>query len=128
MKQAIRDDQTIEEVQDIFHHLFPFLKVDFFERDTHGLKKDKFNRPAINAKKLFGEFRLDKIDGGDFVIAKDIRISQLEQYIDSNYCLHVQVFRKTGNVWLETTITNNWTLDEQNRQGEIITLQMSHHN
>ena len=128
MKQEIRDDQTIAEVEEIFHHLFPFLKIYFFERNTHGLIKNKFSKPILNRKKLLGEFRLDKIDGGDLRIAKNIRVKEFEQYIDSTYCLHAQVFRLSGNVWLATTITNNWTLEEQNRQGELITMQMSHHN
>ncbi len=127
MKQEIRDDQTIGEVQEIFHHLFPYLKVDFFERNTHGLLKNKFARPIINREKLLGEFRLDKIDGGDLTITKSIKVKEFEQYIDSTYCLHAQIFRRSGNVWLETTVTNNWTLEEQNWQGELITRQMSNH-
>jgi hypothetical protein len=30
----------------------------------------------------------------------------------------VQVFRQSGRVWLETTRTDDWTLAEQNKQGE----------
>ena len=36
------------------------------------------------------------------------------------YGLGVQVFRKSGNVWLETTVTDSWTLKEQNDQGESL--------
>jgi hypothetical protein len=32
----------------------------------------------------------------------------------------VQVFRKSGKVWLETTVTDGWTLEEQNLQGEAL--------
>lgn len=125
MKPEITDNQTIGEVQEIFHYLFPFLKVDFFERDTHGLVKNKLNQPVLNRKKMLGEFRLDKVDDGELLIAKNTRVREFEQYIDSTYCLHAQVFRRSGNVWLETTITNNWTLEEQNSQGELLTTQMS---
>ncbi len=124
MKQVIKDDQTIEEVQEMFHHLFPFLKVVFFERHTNGLLKNKMNQPIIDRNKLLGGFRLDKIDNGELVIAGDIKVREFEQYIDSAYCLHAQVFRRSGNVWLETTVTSNWTLEEQNWQGQLITMQM----
>jgi hypothetical protein len=30
----------------------------------------------------------------------------------------VQVLRKSGKAWLEATITDGWTLEEQNIQGE----------
>ncbi len=124
MKQEIKDDQTIEEVQEMFHHLFPFLKVVFFERHPDGLLKNKLNQPIIDRNKLLGEFRLDKIDNGELVITNDIKVSEFEQYIDASYCLHAQVFRRSGNVWLETTVTSNWTLEEQNWQGQLITMQM----
>lgn len=124
MKQEIKDDQTIEEVQEIFHHLFPFLKVVFFERHLNGLLKNKLNQPIIDSNKLLGGFRLDKIDNGELIITSDIKVKEFEQYIDSTYCLHAQVFRRSGNVWLETTVTGNWTLGEQNMQGQLITVQM----
>jgi hypothetical protein len=31
--------------------------------------------------------------------------------------LCVQVFRKSGNHWIETSLTNSWTLEQQNREG-----------
>ena len=41
-------------------------------------------------------------------------VGDLEQRFQDVYGLSVQVFRKSGKVWLETTVTDNWTLDEQN--------------
>ena len=32
--------------------------------------------------------------------------------------LSAQVFRLSGDVWLETTSTDNWTLEEQNSTGQ----------
>jgi hypothetical protein len=29
----------------------------------------------------------------------------------------VQVFRKSGNVWLETSATDAWSLKQQNQEG-----------
>jgi hypothetical protein len=31
--------------------------------------------------------------------------------------LSVQVFRKSGKSWLETTFTDGWTLKKQNQEG-----------
>jgi len=34
--------------------------------------------------------------------------------------LFAEVFRKSGNVWIETSLTNDWTLQQQNLEGEEI--------
>ena len=34
------------------------------------------------------------------------------------YGLPVQVMRRFGNTWVEATVTDGWTLEEQNKQGE----------
>jgi hypothetical protein len=33
--------------------------------------------------------------------------------LESDYGLHVQVFRKSGNIWLETSVSDHLTLSEQ---------------
>ena len=47
-------------------------------------------------------------------------VNELEQRFSDVYGLGVQVFRKSGNVWLETTVTDGWTLEQQNKQGESL--------
>ncbi|GAB3426381.1 hypothetical protein GCM10027516_30200 [Niabella aquatica] len=34
--------------------------------------------------------------------------------------LRTEVFRKSGNVWVETFLTDSWTLQQQNKAGEEI--------
>jgi hypothetical protein len=47
-------------------------------------------------------------------------VADLEFRLEKEYGLHIQVFRKSGNIWLETTATDNWTLDRQNQEGKIL--------
>ena len=51
-------------------------------------------------------------------ITPGMKVNKLEKIFLEEYGLSVQVFRKSGRVWLETTMTDDWTLAEQNRQGE----------
>ena len=37
---------------------------------------------------------------------------------EDQYGIHVQVFRKSKSLWLETTATDNWSLREQNKTGK----------
>ena len=47
-------------------------------------------------------------------------VKDLEQNFRDVYGLSVQILRKSGKVWLGTTVTDNWTLKEQNEQGQIL--------
>ncbi len=47
-------------------------------------------------------------------------IAELEEEFKARFDLPVQVFRKTGNVWIETSLTQDWTLAQQNREGETL--------
>ncbi len=46
-----------------------------------------------------------------------MRVNELEQSFADTFGLGVRVFRKSGKSWLETTVTDGWTLEEQNNQG-----------
>lgn len=50
-------------------------------------------------------------------ITDDMPVSKLEQLFLDQFGLSVQVFRKSGSSWLETTFTDDWTLKRQNDAG-----------
>ncbi len=54
---------------------------------------------------------------GDFRIDSKLPVGEFEQKFLAKYGLNVQVFRKSGNLWMQTTATDSWTLAEQNRKG-----------
>ena len=43
-----------------------------------------------------------------------MKVAELESAFFVTFGLAVQVFRKSGKVWLQTTATDDWTLEEQN--------------
>jgi hypothetical protein len=45
-------------------------------------------------------------------------VQELERVFQDELGLYVQVFRKSGKVWLETTATDNWSLYKQNMEGQ----------
>jgi hypothetical protein len=55
---------------------------------------------------------------GELEFTEQTRVNELEGRFQDDFGLSVQVFRKSGKLWLETTATDNWTLAEQNNQGE----------
>ena len=70
----------------------------------------------IDTNQTIGEIRTTHTDG-DLSINGHQKVSTLESKFLEDYGLNVQVFRKSGNIWLQTTSTDHWTLTEQNEHG-----------
>ncbi len=112
---AVGNEKTIEEVRREFNNQYPFLKLEFFSVRR---KKNELspNSKIISHDKKIGVLRKknkeDKIS-----IAPANTVLQVEQEFENILGLHVQVFRKSGNIWIETNLTDGWTLAKQNEEG-----------
>lgn len=120
LKIQISDERTLKEIQSDFNSYFPFLKLEFFKaphRVGQGSAKDLIIAP----NKFVKDCRTLKPSG--FLEIKDgMTVNQLEQLLFENFGLAAQVFRKSGNVWLETSATDSWTLTQQNNEGAELSL------
>lgn len=118
MQLHIDSNRLIGDIQKEFNKEFPFLKIEFFNNKT-------FNRTGFMAhqiipqNKKIGENQLN-IPDGDIKIDEEMKVKDLEKIFKDQFSLAVQVFRKSGNLWLETTMTDNWTLQQQNNHGREI--------
>jgi hypothetical protein len=112
---AISKEKSIEHIQKSFNQSFPFLKIEFFTQ-PHEKGKPTSAKHLVNPKKLFGDFNPMQLSG-ELNVSESMTVFELEAMFEHNYGLHVQVFRKSGRIWLETTATDDWTLASQNEQG-----------
>ncbi len=119
----ITDILIISEIQEAFSSEFPFLKLEFFKKSPQATALS-VKQPLININKTLAESRTI-FKNGEIQIIPTMTVSELEQQFNDIFGLSTQVFRKSGNIWLVTTVTDKWTLEEQNRQGEIITKQVT---
>jgi hypothetical protein len=121
----IDDNNTFNNIQQRFRSLFPFLKLEFLKKKTpfpgSGVS---IKQPITILDKTLAESRTI-FKEGTITISPEMTISELEKCFNEIYGLSTQVLRQSGNVWLITTVTDKWTLEEQNRQGEIITQQVN---
>lgn len=118
MKLVINDQQRIEQVSNLFSERFPFLKLEFFSK-KHESGEASSGKSLIPRNLTLGECRTVH-NSGEINISPDMKVGELEQLLSTDYGLGVQVFRKSGAVWLETTLTDSWTLEEQNKEGESL--------
>ncbi len=118
MKLHIEDKRTISEIQEEFTASFPFLKLEFFKKPHETGEASPLNE-MIPAESTFGEHRTISTEG-DMIVTADMTVEEVESGFQKTYGISAQVFRQSGNVWLETSATDKWTLKEQNEQGEFM--------
>src|ERR1043165_1675174 len=110
MKISINDNKPVLSIQQEFNDAFPFLKLEFFSKSHYPGKGTAKNYLSGNGF-LIGNYRRSRSDSS-LTITPAMTVSDLEESFRNLYNFEVQVFRKSGRVWLETTVTDSWTLEE----------------
>lgn len=112
----ITDNKTLKEVKSEFSQKFPFLKIEFYKG------KHESNQASPANLQLDENLKIKAVrqnhTEGDLRISGNLKVNTLEDRFWKQYGLNVQVFRRSGNLWLQTTTTDHWTLTEQNGKGE----------
>ena len=118
MNLHIEPNRLISDIQKEFNKTFPFLKLEFFYNKNQSRSKISGKEIIPHNKKIGEEQKI--IADGDIVINDEMKVNELENIFQQKFALSAQVFRKSGNLWLETTMTDNWTLLQQNNHGREI--------
>jgi hypothetical protein len=117
---TVDHNTRIRDLQAAFNEVFQFLRLEFF-RNPHqphqpSPKKDMRSPDdlALTADKrhIVAELSIDN----------QWKVAELEELFAREAGLNVQVFRRSGNVWIETTFTDDWTLEQQNKEGELLSI------
>jgi len=116
MKIHIEDTTKTEDIKSKFSQYYPYLKLEFF-RKSHDEGEASTKGDIFKENEEIGNIRT-KHNTGDFEFTPDNTVNELEQGFEEKFGIHVQVFRKSHNLWLETTATDSWTLREQNETGK----------
>jgi hypothetical protein len=114
MKIIINDNRKIFAVQKEFNKIFPYLKLEFFAKPSKAGGKPS-TKTITHSSKTLGECRAVH-HTGTLTITPNTTVSQLEQDFRDNFDLSVQLFRKSRKSWIETTVTDGWTLEHENNQ------------
>jgi len=120
MNPQIARQLLIKEVQNEFSKAYPFLKIDF----TRG----KGEKRLSSARVVNGHVEPGEQDEAahekarellwvEFGVTDNMKVSELEVLLQYEFGLPAQVLRKSGNMWLETRMTQHWTLRQQNDHG-----------
>jgi hypothetical protein len=115
MMLKINNDQKIATIKDEFNAMFPYLKLEFFKY-KHTAHKGSFKSDMLNPELTLNSIRR-KHNEGVLHINENMSVTELEQLFQRLFGISAQVFRKSGKSWIETSITDNWTLGHQNAEG-----------
>ena len=118
MELTINGTRYIQEVQHDFNAAYPYLKLEFFRQLVGEPSPASAGNLLKHSLKIQDARRMQQ--NGVLEVTDSMRVSDLEDELKQRYGLSAQVFRKSGNVWLETTMSDNWTLKQQNDHGREI--------
>ena len=116
MNLQISPSRLVSDIQDDFNREFAFLKLQFFNKRALSHSDYSASQIAQGNRKI-GDIQLTKTEGNISIDGK-MKLIDLEMRLRDDFSLAVQVFRKSGNLWLETTMTDSWTLNQQNKHGK----------
>jgi hypothetical protein len=119
----IDSSQSICSVQKQFNDLYSYLKLEFFKQPPVSGAGNARNQMIIYDMMLKDIQNIRK--SGVVAVSKQTLVSELEKQFAKDFGLYVQVFRKSGRIWLETTATDKWTLEQQNGEGESLNQQLN---
>ncbi len=115
MDLHINADTRLDEIRAEFRKRFPNLDIAFFA-SSH---KEGQGSPA--ADRIPGDFTAgeagDPRKKGRLSVSGLTVVKDLEAAFDKELGLYAQVLRKSGNIWLQTTHTDNKTLAELHAMG-----------
>jgi len=111
-------DSTTKSIQIAFNRIYPFLKIEFFKRTSEKVSQKSVKvdsgKPILHFSELSASLNMS--------IQPATTVLQLEQIINELFGLNVQLYRKAGSGWVETLLTEHWTLEQQNEEGRSFSL------
>ena len=112
MEIIINKNEKLKDIQQQFQEHYPFLKIEFY-KTAHTEGEGSAPKTHLDNNLTIGEVQKTNKEGLLHIRAIT-KVSELENDLVEQFGLSAQVFRKSGNVWLQTTKTDDWTLAQQN--------------
>ncbi len=117
MNIYISEEATVRSIQEAFHNAYPCLKIGFY-RQPHESGRGSALAMTIPPDTPIEDIRMQHTFGW-IDISEQRTAADLEHDFMHTFGLSVQVLRKSGDLWLETTRTDSRTLAQLNERGKL---------
>lgn len=111
----IDNDTTVTDIQRDFNKKYTYLKIEFFKH-PHEIKKASPKADQLNSGDLLIKY-LGNGYSNTIDISGERTVAMVEKDFWDKLGLSAQIFRKSVNLWIETSLTDDWTLARQNDEG-----------
>ena len=112
MELNISRNKLINDLQQDFNKAYPYLKLEFYSKSGYTYKPGKSPIPQN-----FTLAQAGLKQEGILYLDDQVVVGDLEKKFKDDFGIIVQVSRQSGILWLETTMTDKWTLKQQNDHG-----------
>lgn len=117
MKLQISKTTKIQDLQKQFSTHYPYLKIEFYKK-PHSETELSRMKDRISPNEIIS--KVSNYKGKKSIDINEQRtVADLEAAVDKKLGIGMQVSRRMGNIWIETSMTDNRTLGMQNEQGKM---------
>jgi len=119
MSIVIRDRRKLRDIQEEFNTEFPYLLLEFF---TPGGKAGTGHGeiPVRSADLTLADYHKGVDSSAQLLLTGEMTVAELDTQFRTLFGLGIHILRKSGKAWLKTTFTEGWSLNQQNKQGEVL--------
>jgi hypothetical protein len=114
MNITIEKQTKIADLQKAFSAAYPFLKLELALP-----YKATATSAALSSQSLLRVLSANNLEWNEIKLDGNITIAEFESHLLEQWQLPVQILRRSGSVWISTTLTKDWTLEHQNKEGEL---------
>lgn len=98
-----------------FNSIFPYLRIELFKNIAAQVNpKSGKTSPALSSNQLIGK------ESVTINFDETISVSELKAMLLENLGVSSQIYRKSGSMWIETSLTDDWSLEKQNHEAELM--------
>jgi len=111
----VHRDLTIRDIKDEFTKVFPGLKLEMY-KVAHKEGQGSLKSAELAHELILGDISA-RLHEEDYNFDPAMVVADFEADFEEKFGLFVQVFRRSNNLWLQTSTTDDWTLEKQNAKG-----------
>lgn len=120
MKLQFNKSTRIRDAKKKFAELYPFLKLELYNMPHNEMKLSNKNE-RLPPDTFISEVG-NRVSRGTLDVSKNRTVAEVENEFFQKFGIALQVSRKSGTFWIETSATDNRTLEMQNKMGEENTI------
>lgn len=118
MKLLISAGTKFKDLKKKFSQAYPYLKVEFYDR-SYSKGKVSPIKDRISPEKLISDEATKSFESEMIDINRHRTVAELEKEFFEKFGISMQVSRKSGKIWIETSKTDDRTLKAQNLLGKM---------